>query len=108
VAANLLDGQSRRVSDRITAYNIYTDPPLDRAGLTEAQARKSGRNVLMGQLPMTQVGRAVEKGETRGFIKILVDGGSQQFLCAPVNVKLLLPPRQSRGGLPCLARAFLV
>jgi pyruvate/2-oxoglutarate dehydrogenase complex dihydrolipoamide dehydrogenase (E3) component len=80
VAANLLDGDSRRVSDRITAYNLYTDPPLGRAGLTETEARKSARNLLIGQRPMTKVGRAVEKGETQGFIKILVDGESKQFL----------------------------
>ena len=84
VAANLLDGDSRRVSDRITAYNIYTDPPLGRAGLTEAEARSSTRRVLVGQRPMTKVGRAVEKGETNGFIKILVDGDSKQFLGAAI------------------------
>jgi pyruvate/2-oxoglutarate dehydrogenase complex dihydrolipoamide dehydrogenase (E3) component len=84
VAANLLDGDSRRVSDRITAYNIYTDPPLGRAGLTEAEARKSGKNVLFGQRPMTKVGRAVEKGETNGFMKILVDGDSKQILGAAI------------------------
>jgi pyruvate/2-oxoglutarate dehydrogenase complex dihydrolipoamide dehydrogenase (E3) component len=84
VAANLLDGESRRISDRITAYNIYTDPPLGRAGLTETEARNSTRNVLIGQRPMTKVGRAVEKGETRGFIKILVDGDSKQFLGAAI------------------------
>lgn len=84
VAANLLDGDSRRVSDRITAYNLYTDPPLGRAGLTETQARKSARNLLIGQRPMTRVGRAVEKGETNGFIKILVDGDSKQILGASI------------------------
>jgi pyruvate/2-oxoglutarate dehydrogenase complex dihydrolipoamide dehydrogenase (E3) component len=84
VAANLLDGESRRISDRITAYNIYTDPPLGRAGLTEAEARNSTRHVLMGQLPMTKVGRAVEKGETKGFMKILVDGDNKQVLGAAI------------------------
>jgi pyruvate/2-oxoglutarate dehydrogenase complex dihydrolipoamide dehydrogenase (E3) component len=84
VAANLLDGDSRRVSDRITAYNLYTDPPLGRAGLTETQARKSARNLLIGQRPMTRVGRAVEKGETNGFMKVLVDGDSKQFLGASI------------------------
>jgi pyruvate/2-oxoglutarate dehydrogenase complex dihydrolipoamide dehydrogenase (E3) component len=83
-AANLLDGDSRRVSDRITAYNLYVDPPLGRAGLTETQARKSTRNLLIGQRPMTRVGRAVEKGETNGFIKILVDGDSKQILGAAI------------------------
>jgi pyruvate/2-oxoglutarate dehydrogenase complex dihydrolipoamide dehydrogenase (E3) component len=84
VAANLLDGDSRRVSDRITAYNIYTDPPLGRVGLTEVEARKATRHVLVGQRPMTKVGRAVEKGETKGFIKILVDGDSKQILGAAI------------------------
>lgn len=82
VAANLLDGESRRVSDRITAYNIYTDPPLGRAGMSEADARNSNRHVLVGRLPMTQVGRAVEKGETDGFMKILVDGDTKKILGA--------------------------
>ena len=84
VAANLLDGDSRRVGDRITAYNVYTDPPLGRAGLTEAEARNSTRHVLVGQRPMTKVGRAVEKGETKGFMKILVDGDSKQILGAAI------------------------
>ena len=73
VAANLLDGGHRRVSDRITAYALYIDPPLGRAGQTEAEVRKSGRPALIATRPMTRVGRAVEKGETQGFMKILVD-----------------------------------
>jgi pyruvate/2-oxoglutarate dehydrogenase complex dihydrolipoamide dehydrogenase (E3) component len=84
VAANLLEGDSRRVTDRITAYNIYTDPPLGRAGLTEAQARKATRNLLVGQRPMTRVGRAVEKGETKGLMKIFVDGDTKQILGAAI------------------------
>ena len=63
VAANLLDGDQRRVSDRITAYNLYIDPPLGRAGMTETEARKSGRKALIAKRPMTRVGRAVEKGD---------------------------------------------
>jgi pyruvate/2-oxoglutarate dehydrogenase complex dihydrolipoamide dehydrogenase (E3) component len=73
VAANLLDGDPRSVSDRITAYNLYVDPPLGRAGMTEAEVRASGRPALISKLPMEKVGRAFEKGETRGFMKILVD-----------------------------------
>ncbi|HMC24853.1 MAG TPA: FAD-containing oxidoreductase, partial [Candidatus Udaeobacter sp.] len=68
VAANLLDGDQRGVSDRITAYALYIDPPLGRAGMTEAEVRKSGRKALIGKRPMTQVGRAREKGETDGFM----------------------------------------
>src|SRR5712671_193212 len=73
VAANLLDNDPRRVSDRITAYNLYIDPPLGRAGMTETEVRASGRPALIAKLPMEKVGRAFEKGETRGFMKILVD-----------------------------------
>jgi pyruvate/2-oxoglutarate dehydrogenase complex dihydrolipoamide dehydrogenase (E3) component len=80
VAANLLDHDPRRVSDRITAYNLYIDPPLGRAGMTEAQVRQSGRRALVGQRPMTRVSRAVEKGETQGFMKIIVDADSKQIL----------------------------
>ena len=84
VAANLLDHDTRRVSDRITAYNLYIDPPLGRAGMTEAQARASGRRVLMATRPMSRVSRAIEKGETQGFMKLLVDGESKQFLGAAI------------------------
>jgi pyruvate/2-oxoglutarate dehydrogenase complex dihydrolipoamide dehydrogenase (E3) component len=82
VAANLLDGDERRVSNRITAYALYIDPPLGRAGMTEAEVRKSGRKALIGKRPMTQVGRAREKGETDGFMKILVDAETKQILGA--------------------------
>jgi pyruvate/2-oxoglutarate dehydrogenase complex dihydrolipoamide dehydrogenase (E3) component len=84
VAANLLDGGTRRVTDRIRAYNLYVDPPLGRAGMTEVQARQSGRHVLMAKRPMTRVGRAVEKGETQGFMKILVDRDSKEILGANI------------------------
>jgi pyruvate/2-oxoglutarate dehydrogenase complex dihydrolipoamide dehydrogenase (E3) component len=84
VAANLLDGGRRRVSDRITAYNLYVDPPLGRAGMTEAEARKSGRRVLVGRLPMSRVGRAREMGETQGIMSILVDAESSQILGAAI------------------------
>lgn len=80
VAANLLDNDSRKVTDRIEAYALYTDPPLGRAGMTEAAVRKSGRRALVGQRPMTRVGRAVEKGETQGFMKILVDADTGEIL----------------------------
>jgi len=82
VAGNILDGESRRVSDRITAYALYIDPPLGRAGMTEAEVRKSGRKALIGKRAMTRVGRAVEKGETQGFMKILVDAESKKILGA--------------------------
>lgn len=82
VAANLLDGDQRSVSDRITAYALYIDPPLGRAGMTEAEVRNSGRKALIAKRPMTQVGRAREKGETQGFMKILVDGETKKILGA--------------------------
>jgi pyruvate/2-oxoglutarate dehydrogenase complex dihydrolipoamide dehydrogenase (E3) component len=82
VAANLLDGDQRRVSDRITAYALYIDPPLGRAGMTETEVRKSGRKALMAKRPMAHVGRAVEKGETQGFMKVLVDAGTKEILGA--------------------------
>jgi pyruvate/2-oxoglutarate dehydrogenase complex dihydrolipoamide dehydrogenase (E3) component len=82
VAANLLDGDQRRVSDRITAYALYIDPPLGRAGMTETEVRKSGRKALIGKRPMTEVGRAREKGETDGFMKILVDAETKKILGA--------------------------
>lgn len=80
VAANLLDNDPRKVSDRIEAYALYTDPPLGRCGMTETAVRKSGRRALVGQRPMTRVGRAIEKGETQGFMRILVDAGTKEIL----------------------------
>ncbi|MGZ8499031.1 MAG: FAD-containing oxidoreductase [Candidatus Binatia bacterium] len=82
VAANLLDGDPRRMSDRITAYALYIDPPLGRAGMTEAEVRKTGRKALLGKRPMTRVGRAVEKGEAQGFMKVLIDAESKEILGA--------------------------
>ncbi|MGC2653541.1 MAG: FAD-containing oxidoreductase [Mycobacterium sp.] len=84
VAANLLDGDSRRVSDRITAYALYIDPPLGRAGMTVDQVRSSGRRALVGLRPMTRVGRAVEKGESQGFMKVVVDADTKQILGAAI------------------------
>jgi pyruvate/2-oxoglutarate dehydrogenase complex dihydrolipoamide dehydrogenase (E3) component len=82
VAANLLDNDQRRVSDRITAYALYTDPPLGRAGMTEAEVRKTGRPALIATMAMEDVSRAFEKGETKGFMKILVDKETKQILGA--------------------------
>ena len=82
VAANLLDDDPRRVSDRVPAYALYTDPPLARIGMSRAAARASGRRVLVGHLPMSRVGRARERGETDGFIEALVDADTQRILGA--------------------------
>jgi pyruvate/2-oxoglutarate dehydrogenase complex dihydrolipoamide dehydrogenase (E3) component len=84
VAANLLDNAPRRVSDRIVAYNLYTDPPLGRAGMTEAEVRKSGKPALIATMAMENVSRAFEKGETEGFMKILVDRESKRILGASI------------------------
>jgi pyruvate/2-oxoglutarate dehydrogenase complex dihydrolipoamide dehydrogenase (E3) component len=82
VAANLLDDDPRDVGERILAYALFIDPPLGRAGLTEVQARDAGRPVLMAKIPMERVGRAVERSETKGFMKILVDVGTERLLGA--------------------------
>ena len=82
VAANLLDKDARRVSDRIFCYAMYLDPPLGRIGLTEDEVRKSGKPALMATRPMTRVNRAVEKGESLGFMKVLVDAESKLILGA--------------------------
>jgi pyruvate/2-oxoglutarate dehydrogenase complex dihydrolipoamide dehydrogenase (E3) component len=84
VAANLLDNDPRRVSDRIHAHALYIDPPMAQIGMTEAAVRKSGKAALIGTRPMTKVGRAVEKGESQGFMKILVDAESKKILGASI------------------------
>ncbi|MGH9630399.1 MAG: FAD-dependent oxidoreductase, partial [Bryobacteraceae bacterium] len=84
VAANLLDNDPRRVSDRIPAYGLYIDPPLGRVGLTEDEVRKAGRRALVGKRPMAKVSRAVEKGEPRGFMKIVIDADTREILGAAI------------------------
>jgi pyruvate/2-oxoglutarate dehydrogenase complex dihydrolipoamide dehydrogenase (E3) component len=84
VAANLLDNDRRRVSDRVPAYALYIDPPLGRAGMTERELRQDGRRALVAKLPMSRVGRAKERSETQGFMKILVDASSQKILGAAI------------------------
>ncbi|MFC2049307.1 FAD-containing oxidoreductase [Chlamydiota bacterium] len=81
-AENLLDKGSRLVSDRIPIYALFVDPPLGRVGMTEQQARESGKNVWMAKMPMTRVARARERSETDGFMKILVDKDSGKILGA--------------------------
>jgi pyruvate/2-oxoglutarate dehydrogenase complex dihydrolipoamide dehydrogenase (E3) component len=82
VAANVLDHDRRGISERITAYALYIDPPLGRVGMTLAEARVSGRRLLAGERPMSRVARAVEKGETHGFLRVLIDGDSKEILGA--------------------------
>ena len=84
VADNLLNADHRSVSDRIQTYALFSDPPLGRCGMTDAEIRKSGRAALVTKHPMSRVGRAVEKGETQGFIKITVDAETKQILGAAI------------------------
>jgi pyruvate/2-oxoglutarate dehydrogenase complex dihydrolipoamide dehydrogenase (E3) component len=88
VAANLFDNDKRRISDRIQTYALFIDPPLGRAGMTEAEARQlaksGGKRVLVGKMPMSRVGRAREAGETHGFMKVLVDADSKELLGAAI------------------------
>jgi len=84
IAANLLDGADRKLSERILGYALYTDPPLGRVGLSETEARKSGRKLLVSKRPMTRVGRAIEKDETRGFMKIVADADTKKILGAAI------------------------
>ena len=84
VAANLLDGENQRVGDRILGYALYIDPPLGRVGMTEREARSKGRPILVAQRPMTKVSRAVEKGETQGLMKVVVDAETRKILGAAI------------------------
>jgi pyruvate/2-oxoglutarate dehydrogenase complex dihydrolipoamide dehydrogenase (E3) component len=84
IAANLLDGAHRTLKERVPAYALYIDPPLGRVGMTEAQARATGRSLLLGQRPMSRVGRAIEKGETLGLMKVVVDAETRRILGAAI------------------------
>ena len=84
VAANIIDKDPRRVSDRIPAYALYIDPPLGRAGMSEAEVRSAGKPALVGKRPMTKVSRAIEKGETQGFMKIVIAADTKQILGAAI------------------------
>jgi len=84
VAANLFDDDPRKISDRISCYALFIDPPLGRVGMNEAEAKKSGRKLLRGKMLMTRVGRAREAGETQGFMKVLVDAESKELLGAAI------------------------
>lgn len=84
VADNLLQGTDRKVTDRIPIYALFTDPPLGRLGMSAAEATKAGHRVLIGQMPMSDVARAREKSATQGFMKLLVDAGSQEILGAAI------------------------
>ncbi len=83
-AANLLDGEDRRVSQRLPGYALYIDPPLARVGMTDAEAAKTGRRLLYSKRPMSRVGRAVERGETQGFMKVVADADTRRILGAAI------------------------
>jgi pyruvate/2-oxoglutarate dehydrogenase complex dihydrolipoamide dehydrogenase (E3) component len=113
VAANLLDNDPRKVTDRIATYALFTDPPLGRAGMTEAEVRASGRKALVGTRPMARVGRAVEKGETEGFMKVIVDAETKQILGAAILgvtgdevVHLLLDVMYAKAPYTTVSRAM--
>ncbi|PRD55269.1 FAD-containing oxidoreductase [Phyllobacterium myrsinacearum] len=115
VAANLLDGESRKISDRVPAYALYIDPPLGRAGMSEAQARATGRPILVSKRPMSRVGRAVEKDETQGFMKIVADAQTQQILGAAIlgtsgdeAIHGIIDAMSARVGYPALKWAVPV
>jgi pyruvate/2-oxoglutarate dehydrogenase complex dihydrolipoamide dehydrogenase (E3) component len=103
VAANILDNEQRRVSDRITAYALYTDPPLGRAGMTEAEVRKTGKPALISTMAMEDVSRAYEKGETKGFMKILVDRTANRFL-APRCLGLQATRSSTASSILCMPK----
>ncbi len=112
VAANLFDDDPRRVSDRIPCYGLFVDPPLGRVGMTERQARETGRRVLIGKRPMSRVGRARERSETDGFIKILVDADTREILGAAILgingdevVHTLLPVMYAKAPYTLISRA---
>jgi pyruvate/2-oxoglutarate dehydrogenase complex dihydrolipoamide dehydrogenase (E3) component len=83
-AANLLDGDDRKLSERILAYALYIDPPLGRVGMTEKEARATGRKIMISARPMSRVGRANERAETKGFMKVIADAETQQILGAAI------------------------
>ncbi len=84
LAANLFDDDPRRLTDRIVAYALYIDPPLGRAGMTEREVRESGRKARIGKMMMARVGRARERGETQGFLKVLIDAETDKILGAAI------------------------
>jgi pyruvate/2-oxoglutarate dehydrogenase complex dihydrolipoamide dehydrogenase (E3) component len=88
IAANLFEGEERRVEDRITTYGLFIDPPLGRAGMSEKDVRRKGIKALVAKMPIVDVGRAYERGETLGFMKIIVDAQSKQILgAAPLGIE---------------------
>jgi pyruvate/2-oxoglutarate dehydrogenase complex dihydrolipoamide dehydrogenase (E3) component len=88
IRTNLLEGGNATITDRLVLYTMFIDPQLGRIGLSVQEARDQGRDVLIAKIPMTYVTRAVEKGETRGFMKAVVDAENDQILgCAVLGIE---------------------
>jgi pyruvate/2-oxoglutarate dehydrogenase complex dihydrolipoamide dehydrogenase (E3) component len=84
VYANLIEGKNLTIENRYLPYALFTDPPLGRVGITEQAARAVGRKFKMGTYPMSSVARAIERDETTGLMKIIVDGDNDQILGAAI------------------------
>jgi pyruvate/2-oxoglutarate dehydrogenase complex dihydrolipoamide dehydrogenase (E3) component len=84
IAANVVDGETRNVDGRIMCYAVFVDPPFARVGMSEDEVRKDGRPALIATMPMSRVGRARERGETDGFMKVLVDAATNKILGAAI------------------------
>ncbi|MEP0711329.1 MAG: FAD-dependent oxidoreductase, partial [Algoriphagus sp.] len=84
VQDQLLGDKKRKLSDRITNYALYIDPPMGRAGMTLSQAKDSGKKLLFSRMPMSDISRAKEKGETQGKMEVIIDADSEQILGATV------------------------
>jgi pyruvate/2-oxoglutarate dehydrogenase complex dihydrolipoamide dehydrogenase (E3) component len=78
--ANLLDGGQRTVRDRMVPFTVFMDPQLGRVGMTETEARKSGKKIRVARMPMTWVARALEVDESRGLMKAVVDAETEEIL----------------------------
>ena len=81
---NLIHNKNRSIKDRIIPYALYTDPELGRVGLTEKAAREAGYSLKVGQIPMARVARAIERGETAGLMKVVVNGDNDRILGAAI------------------------
>jgi pyruvate/2-oxoglutarate dehydrogenase complex dihydrolipoamide dehydrogenase (E3) component len=113
VAGNLLRNETRRVTDRVPAYALYIDPPLGRAGMTEAEARRAGRQIAVARVPMSDVGRAIERSETTGLMKLVVDRASREILGAAIFgiegdevIHAIIDLMQARAPVDVLQRAM--
>ena len=80
VRRNLLDGANLSTNDRPVPYCMFTDPQLGRVGINESEAKKQGLNIKVAKLPMDHVARAIETGDTRGFMKAIVDANTKKIL----------------------------